>query len=113
MKISVIEALSALQSHEGKTFLQLFQHGTMSVEIYQPQGRDGQQPHQQDEVYIVISGSGLFQNGLEKHPFGPGDFLFVPAGMEHRFLDFTEDFKTWVIFYGAKGGEGSTAPVVN
>ena len=32
-------------------------------------------------------------------------FLFVPAGVEHRFEKFTEDFKTWVIFYGAIGGE--------
>ena len=105
MKISVNEALQALQSHEGKTFLQLFRHGTMSVEIYQPKGRDLQQPHLQDEVYVVMSGSGIFQNGAKKHPFGPGDLLFVPAGVEHCFLDFTEDFKTWVIFYGEAGGE--------
>lgn len=77
----------------------------MSVEIYQPQGHDPQQPHLQDEVYVVISGSGIFQNGAEKYPFGAGDFLFVPAGVNHRFLDFTEDFKTWVIFYGEAGGE--------
>jgi uncharacterized RmlC-like cupin family protein len=37
--------------------------------------------------------------------FGPGDFLFVPAGIEHRFVNFTDDFSTWVIFYGPKGGE--------
>lgn len=77
----------------------------MSVEIYQPKGYDPQQPHLQDEIYFVMSGSGIFQNGTEKYPFGPGDFLFVPAGVEHRFLDFTEDFKTWVIFYGVEGGE--------
>ncbi|MFN0175910.1 MAG: cupin domain-containing protein [Saprospiraceae bacterium] len=105
MKISVNEALSALQAHEGKTFLQLIRHGTMSVEIYQPRGRDLQQPHLQDEIYVVMSGSGIFQKGSEKYPFGPGDLLFVPAGVEHRFLEFTEDFKTWVIFYGAAGGE--------
>jgi hypothetical protein len=31
--------------------------------------------------------------------------LFVPAGHEHRFEDFTPDFATWVIFYGPDGGE--------
>ena len=77
----------------------------MSVEIYQPKGKDLQQPHLQDEIYVIMSGSGIFQNGPDQYPFGPGDFLFVPAGVEHRFLDFTEDFKTWVIFYGAAGGE--------
>lgn len=77
----------------------------MSVEIYQPKGSDLQQPHLQDEIYVVMSGSGVFQSGSEKYPFGSGDLLFVPAGVEHRFLEFTEDFTTWVIFYGAAGGE--------
>lgn len=26
------------------------------------------------------------------------DILFVKAGDEHRFIDFTDDFSTWVIF---------------
>lgn len=77
----------------------------MSVEIYAPRGHDPQQPHPQDEIYVVISGHGTFRNGAVRHPFGPGDWLFVPAGVEHRFLDFSEDFKTWVIFYGPPGGE--------
>jgi len=33
--------------------------------------------------------------------------LFVPAGVEHRFENFSDDFATWVIFYGPEGGEGS------
>jgi len=28
-------------------------------------------------------------------------------GVEHRFIDFTEDFGSWVIFYGPQGGEAS------
>jgi hypothetical protein len=39
-------------------------------------------------------------------PFGPGDFLFVAAGVSHAFETFTSDFKTWVIFFGPKGGYG-------
>ena len=31
--------------------------------------------------------------------------LFVKAGHEHRFENFTDDFATWVIFYGPDGGE--------
>lgn len=37
--------------------------------------------------------------------FGPGDFLFVSAGVVHRFVDFTEDLVVWVVFYGPEGGE--------
>ncbi len=35
----------------------------------------------------------------------PGELPFVPAGIEHRFLDFSDDFITWVLFYGPEGGE--------
>jgi mannose-6-phosphate isomerase-like protein (cupin superfamily) len=100
MKISVLEALEALRAHEGKTFVELFRQGSMSVEIYQPVGQDLQQPHAQDEIYVIISGQGIFQNGKEKYPFQSGDFFFVPAEREHRFLEFSKDFKTWVIFFG-------------
>jgi len=104
-QISIKEALQHLS---GDTrFATVLRHGTMSVEIYQPIGHDPQQPHEQDELYIIISGTGeFFNNGITK-PFQPGDVLFVPAGDEHRFENFTEDFKTWVIFYGEKGGENN------
>jgi len=31
--------------------------------------------------------------------------IFVEAGVEHRFEDFTDDFETWVVFWGPQGGE--------
>jgi len=37
--------------------------------------------------------------------FGSCDMLFVPAGLEHRFVDFTDDLAVWVVFYGPEGGE--------
>lgn len=105
-QFGVEESLEKLWSHpEGKKFLTLFEHGSMSVEIYEPQKVDLQTPHRQDELYVVISGTGTFLNDGQRHPFAPGDVLFVPAGIEHRFEDFSDDFKTWVIFYGQDGGE--------
>lgn len=106
MKIDPKEALSKL-AKSPSPFLTVFGHGTLSVEVYRPDKVDLQQPHNRDEVYMVISGSGTFLNGKETVAFGPGDFLFVPAGREHRFLDFTDDFATWVLFYGPDGGENT------
>ena len=82
-------------------------HGSMIVEHYAPRGVDTQQPHTRDELYVVIAGTGSFINGDARHPFGPGDVIFVPAGVVHRFEDFSADFATWVIFYGPEGGEAS------
>lgn len=83
----------------------VFRHGSLEVEIYKPIKVDLQKPHTRDEVYIIISGSGLFINGKVRHPFQAGEVLFVAAGIEHRFENFTEDFVTWVFFYGPEGGE--------
>lgn len=104
MKISTAFALAAL-TKSTKPFVELFTHGTLSVEIYKPVEVDLQQPHDRDEVYVIITGHGEFICGEERSRFVQGDFLFVPAGVEHRFVNFTDDFSTWVIFYGPKGGE--------
>lgn len=103
-KISIPETLERLAERQ-QEFVSLFQHGSLAVEIYKPDKTDRQQPHDRDEIYVIISGSGKFYNNGEKVDFGPGDFLFVPAGHQHYFYDFTDDFATWVFFYGPKGGE--------
>ncbi len=79
--------------------------GTLELGYYAPLGVDEQTPHDQDEVYVVMTGSGTFVNGAQRHDFGPGDAIFVPAGATHRFEDFTDDTEVWVIFYGPEGGE--------
>jgi mannose-6-phosphate isomerase-like protein (cupin superfamily) len=104
-RLTTHEALAALAKEAPKEFISLFKHGTLEVEIYKPDKIDRQKPHTRDEVYVVISGTGVFLNGPSRQPFSPGDVLFVPAGVEHRFLDFTDDFATWVLFYGPQGGE--------
>ena len=104
-QLTLREGLERLPGPEGERFAELFRHGTLSIEIYAPRGRDPQSPHTRDEVYAVVQGSGQFRNGRDRHPFGPGDVLFVPAGVEHRFEEFTDDLVVWVIFYGPDGGE--------
>lgn len=101
---SLSTAIQALQQVP-EPFVKLFEHGSMSVEYYQPDQLDHQTPHEQDELYVIISGSGDFELEGERKPFQPQDVLFVPAGAVHRFVDFSDDFSTWVIFYGQKGGE--------
>jgi len=77
----------------------------MELGYYKPVGSDPQQPHSRDEIYIVQSGSGYFVCGEERTAFDGGEALFVPAGVVHRFEDFSDDFAAWVVFYGPDGGE--------
>ncbi|MDQ0470424.1 cupin domain-containing protein [Labrys wisconsinensis] len=90
---------------DGKPFFVGMAHGSMTVELYKPVGRDPQQPHEQDELYFVVAGTGTFFKNGERRPFAPGDVIFVEAWAEHRFEDFSEGFETWVVFWGPKGGE--------
>ncbi len=106
-QVSLTAAKAALSKETVKRFVTLLKHGSMSMEYYAPFEKDLQTPHRQDELYVVISGEGTFFNSGERHPFKTGDVLFVPAGVEHRFENFSEDFATWVIFYGPEGGEGN------
>jgi len=106
-QITIPQAVEALLQNAPLPFAKLMEHGTMSVEYYAPAEVDKQTPHRQDEIYIIMHGTGMFNRNGEIIAFAPGDVLFVPAGMEHRFENFTNDFATWVIFYGADGGEAA------
>ncbi|MBI2730188.1 MAG: cupin domain-containing protein [Sphingobacteriales bacterium] len=105
-KISLEEAIEQLKLENEFPFVAMLHHGTMSIEYYSPKETDLQEPHRQDELYVIASGHGGGDYcGKNKMQFKKWDVLFVPAGMEHRFHHFSKDFATWVIFYGADGGE--------
>ena len=103
--LTISQGLARLPGPQGERYVELFRHGTLAVELYAPRGDDPQTPHTRDEVYVVVHGSGRFRNGSERHPFGPGDVLFVPAEVPHRFEEFSDDLAVWVFFYGPEGGE--------
>ena len=104
-KVSLLDAVEQLKHETGKAFTVVMKHGTMSVEYFAPQKFDTQTPHLQDELYVVARGHGQFNRNGEMFDCKAGDVLFVPDGMEHRFEKFSDDFATWVIFYGIEGGE--------
>ena len=60
---------------------------------------DHQKPHDRNDCYIIIEEHEKFEMGDEIVSFGPGDFLFLPAGLPHRFTDFGDTMSTWVMFY--------------
>ena len=103
--VTLAAAIEKLEAKKDPRWVELFQHGTLGVELYGPRGKDPQKPHTRDEVYVIARGSGEFVVGEERKRFSQGDFLFVPARVPHRFEQFSDDFYAWVLFYGPEGGE--------
>ena len=52
-------------------YREMLRHGTMSLGLYAPREIDRQQPHTQDEVYIVAAGRGAFLLAGQRFECGP------------------------------------------
>lgn len=59
---------------------------------------DMQAPHDEDEVYLVLSGRARMQLGDEDRAVGPGSLLYVSATTEHSFFEIEEDMTLLVMF---------------
>ena len=64
--------------------------------------QDPQQPHAEDEIYYVIRGRGAIRVGGEDRAVQPGTFVFVAAGVDHRFHSIAEDLAVLVLFAPAE-----------
>ena len=58
---------------------------------------DRQQPHADDEIYIVLDGTGVLEVEGEQVPVREGSAVFVEAGADHRFKAY-EHLSVLVIF---------------
>lgn len=59
---------------------------------------DMQAPHDEDEVYLVLSGRARMHLGEENRAVGPGSLLYVSATTEHSFFEIEEDMILLVFF---------------
>jgi mannose-6-phosphate isomerase-like protein (cupin superfamily) len=58
---------------------------------------DHQEAHEDDELYVVLAGSGVLTIEGEAIPVEEGKAAFVPAGADHRFTGY-EGLSVLVIF---------------
>jgi len=70
-------------------------------------GTDDQEPHTEDEIYVVTAGRAMFEAGQDRIAVEPGSVLYVAAGEVHKFSDVTEDLATVVLFAPAEGSRSS------
>ena len=96
-RVTIAEA-SALPNPPGRLSAQVLNTPGLEVRWYKPPNPDPQTPHDRDEVYVVVAGTGEFVRAGERVRFGAGDLLFVAKGEVHRFENHTPDTALWVVF---------------
>lgn len=89
-------------------YLEFLREPSLSVGLYTipAGGTDPQEPHDEDEVYHVLSGRATFEHEGESYPVDAGDVIYVPAGDDHRFVDVEVRLETLVVFAPAEGTSG-------
>jgi mannose-6-phosphate isomerase-like protein (cupin superfamily) len=70
---------------------------------------DRQQPHEDDEVYVVLEGRGTLQVEDEEIDLEEGQAMFVAAGAEHRFVGY-EQLSLLVIFAPPRQEDSGKGP---
>ena len=114
MHLFTLSAALDRQLVGGRPWAELLRVPDLSFGVYvlPAGGVDPQSPHTEDEVYVVLAGRARFTAGEETVPCGPGDILFVPARVAHRFHDIAEELRVVVVFgpaEGSRGGAGEAA----
>jgi mannose-6-phosphate isomerase-like protein (cupin superfamily) len=99
-----VENLIREQQASGRSYLEFLRVPAMSAGVYfLPKGsRDGQSPHQEDEMYYVVSGKARMMIGAEEADISAGSVIFVEAKAEHRFYEIQEDMLVLVFFAPAE-----------
>lgn len=100
MDVRHLADLLADQSAGGPAYLEFLRSESLSVGLYVLRAGDvdRQQPHREDEIYVVMSGRSRFTAGDETREANRGDVIFVAAGEPHRFHDISEDLELIVVF---------------
>ena len=105
--ITLSDALGRQRAGDGP-WTELLRSADLSAGLYVlPAGAlDPQEPHTEDEVYVILAGRSRFTAGDETIDAGPGDVIFVPALVPHRFHDITDELRVMVVFGPPEGSRG-------
>ena len=96
-----------LRRASGRPYREFLRVPTLSAGIYSlPAGaNDLQNPHDEDEVYFVVSGRGRVRIEGAERPVGPGSIIYVGASSQHSFFEIDEDI-TLLVFFASGGPSG-------
>jgi quercetin dioxygenase-like cupin family protein len=92
--------LDELQADRSRSYAEFLRRPGISMGIYHLPvgGKDPQHPHSADEIYVVLAGRGTLEVEGEPIAVHRGRVVSVDVGVDHRFVDVTEDLSVLVVF---------------
>jgi mannose-6-phosphate isomerase-like protein (cupin superfamily) len=92
--------LQIRRAEAGRPYLEFLRSESFELGLYElaAGSEDVQKPHDEDEVYVVLSGRGRFVVDGDDLAVGPGSVLFVGKHAVHRFHSIEEDLSIVVAF---------------
>jgi mannose-6-phosphate isomerase-like protein (cupin superfamily) len=96
--------LEQLRSQRNEAYLEFLRVPSMSMGLYvlEVGATDPQNPHTEDEVYVVTGGKAKIRVADEVHNVETGSIIYVDANVEHKFFDIEERLETLVFFAPAE-----------
>lgn len=89
-----------LAAHGSSSYREFLRVPALSLGLFAvgPGHTDSQEPHKQDEVYVVAAGQATLVIDGAGTAVSAGSIAYVPAGLPHRFTDVSGDFSVYVMF---------------
>jgi mannose-1-phosphate guanylyltransferase len=98
---SISELVDQLESSD-RHYVEVLTEDSIQAELARYPNPEPKTPHKEDELYFIISGSGMVHVGSETHAVEEGDVVFVEQGLEHDFFDVDEEITALVVFAGTE-----------
>ncbi|AKH97641.1 cupin domain-containing protein [Halanaeroarchaeum sulfurireducens] len=106
-RISTTELFERFDEETDRQHFEVLDEESMTVEVarYAAGTAEPKNPHTGDEIYYIISGSGMARAGDETYSVEAGDVVYVESGLEHDIFNIEEDITALLVLAGENPAE--------
>ncbi len=111
MEAFEIADVVAQRAESGDLYLEFLRTQSLSCGVYvlAAGSSDPQSPHDEEEVYYVLSGRGKVTVDGEERVVQLGSVVFVGAGVDHKFHDIDAELQLLVFFAPPEGSASKSS----
>jgi len=95
--VSTTELAERLDQDD-KSYVEVLSEESISVELARYPNPEPKTSHREDELYYLVSGSGMAHVGTERYEVEEGDVVYVEQGVEHDFFDVEDEITALIVF---------------